>query len=252
MNKHIVFTQGNKGGTGKTTVISVLIDWYLHHEIPIELVDFDTENNSHAGLSFFHKSVKKINVRKRDGLDAFFKVADETEAAVIVVDMGAGFGQQTFDWFDHAYADCSELGISFTSIGVVTDDPGSVTGLLTWAQFLQDRVKYLVVLNEQTSEFPDFGFWENTVEADKFRTVATPAVIRFMSIHSELQQNIRNYGETLYRVAKRRTDVKELQGTINSVRANRVIRTAFEEFDRVKHLLLPAMEQTETGKKTKK
>jgi MinD-like ATPase involved in chromosome partitioning or flagellar assembly len=130
MNKHIVFTQGNKGGTGKTTVTSILIDWYKHHEIPIEAVDFDSENRDNAGLSFFQKGVRKIDVRKREGLDAFIRVADETDAAVIVADLGAGFGQQTADWFNAAYEDCSALGMTFASIGVVTEDPGSVSGLL--------------------------------------------------------------------------------------------------------------------------
>lgn len=248
MNKHIVFTQGNKGGTGKTTVLSTLIDWYRYYEIPIETVDFDSENRNNAGLSFFHKDAGKIDVRMREGLDAFFKIADETEAAVIVVDMGAGFGRQTSDWFNAAYEDCSAQGITFTSIGVITDDPGSVAGLLAWAQFLKDRVKYLVVLNEQYSEQSDFSFWKDTTEADQFRKIASPEIIRFLSINPELQQNLRNYGESLYRVAKRLTDIRELQGTINAVRANRVTRAAFAEFDRVKSVLLPTINEQSDNK----
>jgi hypothetical protein len=110
-----------------------------------------------------------------------------------------------------------------------------------------------VVLNEQYNESADFVFWNDTVEADKFRKTASPEVVKLMSVNPELQQNIRNHGESLYRVAYRQTDIGELQGTINSIRAKRVIRTAFAEFDRIKHLLLPTLdEQPENGRKNKK
>jgi hypothetical protein len=39
--------------------------------------------------------------------------------------------------------------LSFTAIGVVTSDPASVESLLNWAAQLQDRVSYVVVLNQQ-------------------------------------------------------------------------------------------------------
>jgi MinD-like ATPase involved in chromosome partitioning or flagellar assembly len=253
MNKRIVFTQGNKGGTGKTTVISALIDWYRHHDIPIAAVDFDSENQLNSGLSYFQKGAQKIKVDMRDGLDEFIRLADETDAAVIVADMGAGFGAQTFNWFDLAYEDIKAMGVVFTSFGVVTDDPGSVTAVLTWHQRLKDRTNYLIVLNEHETPGAEFEYWHHTVEATNFRETAKPEVVKFISIHPDVQRAIRNHGESLLAVAGKTTGIDELKGAITSSRASRVIRSAFAEFDRVRHLLLPTLdEQPEGGRKSKK
>ncbi len=68
--KRVVFTMGGKGGVGKTGVMVALAEWFLANEIPVTLLDLDTENKARGSLKhFFNGTVTKVNsrVRKRLG-----------------------------------------------------------------------------------------------------------------------------------------------------------------------------------------
>jgi Mrp family chromosome partitioning ATPase len=43
-SKRVVFTMGGKGGVGKTGVVVALAEWFQANEIPVTLLDLDTEN----------------------------------------------------------------------------------------------------------------------------------------------------------------------------------------------------------------
>ena len=42
----VVFTQGGKGGVGKTAFASMLVEWYQNQAIPLTLLDMVTENKA--------------------------------------------------------------------------------------------------------------------------------------------------------------------------------------------------------------
>jgi len=51
----IVFTQGGKGGVGKTAFSTLLIEWYATQNAPLALIDMDSENKdivAHSPASF--------------------------------------------------------------------------------------------------------------------------------------------------------------------------------------------------------
>jgi hypothetical protein len=120
-----------------------LAEWFAANEIPVKLLDLDTENKARGSLShFFGGSVPKVNIHAPAGLDSFVdELADGPP--VVLADMGAGAGQVTYDWFETMYPDVSDVGIVFTAIGVVTVDPASVESVLAWASRLQNRVESL-------------------------------------------------------------------------------------------------------------
>jgi hypothetical protein len=167
---------------GKTTVISTLADWYAEHKVPVELLDFDDENKANSGLIHFQKSARKIHVDKRDGLDVFIEIVDKTTHPVIVADFGARSGRLTFNWFDSTFEHLKGLDITFTAVGVVTTDPGSVTSVLEWADHLQKKVQYLIVLNELQTEQAVFDVWEKSEQVARFRADLKPKVIRFLPL----------------------------------------------------------------------
>jgi len=120
--KRVILSMGGKGGVGKTSVMTGLAEWFCENDIPVKLLDLDTENKSRGSFAhFFHGEVPKVNINTPAGLDAF---VDELTAGppVILADMGAGAGQVTYDWFERMYPDVSEAGIVFTAIGVVGND----------------------------------------------------------------------------------------------------------------------------------
>jgi len=141
VERRVILSMGGKGGVGKTSVMAGLAEWFAANDIPVKLLDLDSENKARGSLThFFGGSVPKVNIHTLAGLDSFVDhLADGPP--VILADMGAGAGQVTYDWFETMYPDVSDAGIVFTAIGVVTADPASVESVLAWASRLQNRVE---------------------------------------------------------------------------------------------------------------
>ena len=96
--KRVVFTMGGKGGVGKTGVMVALAEWFEANEIPVTLLDLDTENKARGSLQhFFNGRVTKVNIHTPAGLDAFVDHLD-SGASIILGDMGAGAGQVATNW----------------------------------------------------------------------------------------------------------------------------------------------------------
>ena len=91
--KRIILSMGGKGGVGKTSVMTGLAEWFEDNEIPMNLLDLDSENKSRGSLAHFYgEKAPKVNIHTPAGLDAFVDhLADG--APVILADMGAGAGQ---------------------------------------------------------------------------------------------------------------------------------------------------------------
>ena len=236
--KRIILSMGGKGGVGKTSVMTGLAEWFEENEIPMNLLDLDSENKSRGSLAhFFGARAPKININTPAGLDAFVDhLADG--APVMLADMGAGSGQITHDWFEQMYPDVADAGIVFTAIGVVTADPASVESVLAWAARLQKRVAYLIVENS-VAEHTDFKYWHESEQAQQFQKIFEPVVIHMDYRLPDLENASRNHGVTLGQIAGRTTNAPELQKASFVMRAQSYRRRMFAEFDRVKELLLP-------------
>ena len=236
--KRAILSMGGKGGVGKTSVMIALAEWFESNQIPVTLLDLDTENKARGSLRhFFGGQVPKVNIHTAAGLDAFVdELADG--APVILADMGAGSGRVTYEWFERMYPDVTEAGIAFTAIGVVTPDPASVESVLAWAAQLQTKVSYLIVENA-TSSHPDFRYWRQSEQAGEFRDTLKPVVIEMDYRLPDLENAARNHGVTLGQVADRKTAVSELQKASLVMRAQSDRRRLFAEFEKAKEALLP-------------
>jgi MinD-like ATPase involved in chromosome partitioning or flagellar assembly len=229
---------GGKGGVGKTNLMTGLAEWYDHHQIPVTLLDLDTENKTRGSLShFFGSSVPKINIHTPECLDAFLDYLDDGPP-IVLADMGSGAGRVTHDWFDQMYDPVSARGIVFTAVGVITPDPASVESVLTWADRLQRRVSYLIVENEIDVN-ATFTYWRDTAQALTFQKMFQPAVIQMGYRLPHLETAMRNHGVTLTDIARGRTEVPELRLTKAIIRAEAYRCRLFAQFDQVKQLLLP-------------
>jgi len=236
-SKRVVFTMGGKGGVGKTGVMVSLAEWFAVNEIPVTLLDLDTENKARGSLKhFFNGSVTKVNIHTPAGLDAFVDHLDGG-APIILADMGAGAGQVAADWFESMYEDVVETGVRFTAVGVVTPDPASVESVLAWANRLQDRVEYVIVENA-TSALADFTYWRSTEQANRFREVFAPEILQMEFRLAELENPVRQHGIRLGQVADRKVEVDELKRASLVMRAQSYRRRLFSEFDRAKQAFL--------------
>src|SRR5262245_6354627 len=174
--KRVILSMGGKGGVGKTGVMAGLAEWFDANQIPVKLLDLDTENKARGSLThFFAGRVPKVNIHTPAGLDSFVDQLADGEP-IILADMGASSGHIAYDWFEKMYPDVSDAGIVFTLVGMVTSDPASVESVLAWASWLQNRVAYLIVENNVT-DHTDFTYWRESEQARRFREAFRPAVI---------------------------------------------------------------------------
>ena len=234
-SKRVVFTMGGKGGVGKTGVVVALAEWFQANEIPVTLLDLDTENKARGSLKhFFNGTVTKVDVHTPAGLDAFVDHLD-SGTPIILADMGAAAGQVAAGWFDSMYEDVAATGVRFTAVGIATPDPASVESVLAWANRLQDRVEYVIVENA-TSALADFTYWRSTKQASQ---VFTPAILQMEFRLAELENPLRQHGIQLGQVADRKTVVDELKRASLVMRAQSYRRRLFSEFDRAREVFLP-------------
>jgi MinD-like ATPase involved in chromosome partitioning or flagellar assembly len=236
--KRVILTMGGKGGVGKTSFMLVLAEWFESHQIPVTLLDLDTENKSRGSLKhYFDSTVTKVNIHTAAGLDAFVDFLAEG-APIILADMGASSGQVTHEWFDSMFEDVAATGVTFTAVGIVTPDPASVESVLSWAARLQDRVNYVVVENAMTHQ-ADFSYWRDSEQAKQFRTVLQPVVLTMEFRLPELENPARQHGVTLGQIVERRLSVPELQRASLVIRAQSYRRRLFAEIEKATGLLLP-------------
>lgn len=236
-SSRVIFTQGGKGGVGKTAFVTALVEWFDSHKIPYQLLDLDTENKARGSLThYFRDKTRKVNIHTSEGLDSFLDVLDEG-TPIVIADMGAGSGQVAHKWFESMYEGARELGVAFTAVGIITPDPASVESVLSWAHALQRRVEYLIVKNALTDP-ADFSYWERSTAAEQFRQVFQPQEISMEYRLPKFENPARQYGVTLGQAAARRANIPELQQTTVVLRAQAYRRNLFAELERVKDLLL--------------
>src|SRR5438552_17664340 len=62
-SKRVILSMGGKGGVGKTSVMAGLAEWFDTNQIPVKLLDLDTENKARGSLThFFGGRVPKVNI----------------------------------------------------------------------------------------------------------------------------------------------------------------------------------------------
>jgi Mrp family chromosome partitioning ATPase len=59
----VILSMGGKGGVGKTSVMAGLAEWFDLNQIPVKMLDLDTENKARGSLTHsFGGSVPKVNI----------------------------------------------------------------------------------------------------------------------------------------------------------------------------------------------
>ena len=237
-----IVTMGGKGGVGKTTFMTALAEWFRANNIPVGLLDLDTENRTKGGLKFFWgDAARKVNVRERDGLDVFFDTLDREEA-VVLADMGAGQGDAAKQWFGEIYLQAAKRGAGFLMVGLVTDEPASASSVLQWANDLQGKVNYLVVLNQMGEQESTFTHWHDAPAAKQFRDTFRPSIMTMASRAPNLQNHMSDHGLSLQAVIEGKAESPEFRRIRYVSRADAIRTQLFGEFARVIPPFLPDLD----------
>ena len=234
---HILFTQGGKGGVGKTTVITALTGWIRAKGFDPILLDFDNENREKSSFQGFYPEAQKIDIHAPDSLDRVFHFL-EAPGTVVIADQGAGSGAETFSWFDRTAEIVQEFA-DVTSIGIVTKDPGSVASVLSWAYHLGGRVRYLIVLNELVRG-TGFDAWCTTPQVNEFVASAQPSIIAFQNRNPDFEDMLRANHLTLEKVINKEHSISWFHSLTRIVQARRYQQEAYNAFESASHILLPS------------
>jgi len=147
--RRLLIVGPGKGGTGKTWVVTLIHDWLDERKVRHIVADCDTENRGKAtAISSFVPS-NNYDLRSDEDTDNLMTLAAESEAQVIIADLGAGSGRDIATWFDQLSRSHMEqmAGVRVVLIGVVTNQAGVLAALYEWATILQDKVDYLPAFN---------------------------------------------------------------------------------------------------------
>lgn len=237
--KRAVFTQGGKGGVGKTEVALALASWYRAKGLQPALIDFDIENANNSGFQSFIPEAEKLDIHKEGSLDAFFSAFD-SGSCLVLADLAGGSSNAAKAWFEEAADYAIDMNVSFTAVGVTTNDAGSIQSILKWAGQLQDTVDYLIVLNEMRSPRCDFHYWHEDPNIARFIDAMDPTVITMKARLEDFQAEVRNLACTLDAIIRGEVESDFFRYTRNIVRAKIYQRQLFEGFDSAADILLPA------------
>lgn len=235
----ILFTEGGKGGDGKTEVAVSMVPWYHKRNIQPVMLDFDVENVTKSGFQNFYPEARKLDIHRHGAADELIDACETAESGVVIADLPAGSAEAFFPWFESLAGEAEAIGMIFTAIGVITDSADSVQSKLKWFAGLQDKVDYLIVCNEKEATHISFDYWTDDPKVREALEMFNPRAVTMEARVKEFQAELRNHETTLQAVIERKVEVPFLRKLKNVSRARRYQLHFFEQLDRVSEILLP-------------
>jgi hypothetical protein len=237
--KKIIYSIGAKGGSGKTTALVSLADFFHGAKVPVTLIDADVENRVRGSFANFFNGTPKIDIRSKHGLDDFVDRVTSDHTQLVLADMGAGSGRETFRWFDDMYEPLREAGIVFLGVGVVTGEAATVDTVLHWASTLKSRTEYLIIRNHRNGS--DFHYLEASESGKQFLKVAKPTIIDMEERIEDIQEELGNRGLSLRRALDASSDITGplLSKFSSKVRMRGYLTRIENQFKKIIDTLLP-------------
>jgi hypothetical protein len=237
--KKILYSIGGKGGGGKTTAAVSLVDFLINEKVPVLLVDADIENKKKGSLSYFFKDTPKVDIRTPRGLDPFVDRLVSEDIPIVLADMGAGSGKETFRWFNEMHGALHDDGIGFLGIGVVTGDSSTVETVLNWANELKGRTEYLIIRNHRDGD--DFGYLESTEPGQRFLKASKAPIIDMEGRSTDIQIALTNGGLSLRQALNASPEVAGpvLSKYSSKIRMRSYVNRIESEFRKILDTLLP-------------
>ena len=130
--------------------------------------------------------------------------------------------------------------MSFTAIGLVTANPGSVEAVFNWGQALQRRVSYVIVRNLHIGPVT---LWDEGDVAKEFKEEFKPAVITLEARLQDMQTYLENNRLTME--AALRGEQELFRRTSARLRVEAMRDRIFNQFADVMDVLIPT-ESSET------
>ncbi len=147
--KRLILVINGKGGVGKSTFATQLIQLYKDLRARYRAVDTDNENST---LKRFHKDADFLSVDSPQGLGLIFELLKTTET--VIVDCRTASTDLIMDYFEEVsvFDLLRDFGARMTTVMLVNHDPDSIEQLRVISGALGNRCDYVVVRNQVHSE----------------------------------------------------------------------------------------------------
>lgn len=149
MTKQINIIVNGKGGVGKSFFATNFVQYLKDHRIEHRAIDTDNENST---LKRFHGEAEFINIEKVQQIDLLFSSLETS--SLVVVDCRAASTDIFLDYFAEVrvFEILEMLGASLTVISPVNHEADSVEQVKIIAEALGPKCRYVIVRNQAHSE----------------------------------------------------------------------------------------------------
>jgi hypothetical protein len=235
-NKLVVFSIGGKGGSGKSWVMGLLLDWYQAQGLRPQMFELDNETST---TTRFHGEAEFIDVSRKEKLDGMLEKLARSPLSLI--DMRAGSTDRIEPWWrgiDTAQLR-REYGLRWTAIGVVDSSVDSFANIGNWAREVLkgDRaIGYVIAINEGRG---GGAMYRKSPERKEYQKTLKPSEIEIPELGGWVRDELEN-ASLRVGTALAYTDPKNpLTTFLNRMRLYRYQRAVFAQFDQIKEQLLP-------------
>jgi len=147
--KRLILVLNGKGGVGKSTFATHLVQFYKDLGEKHRSVDTDNENST---LKRFHKDAEFVDISEPRGLDLLFDLLEGTDT--VITDCRAASTDLILGYFEEvsAFEVLASLGARLTVVMPVNHEPDSLEQLRVISSALGNQCDYVVVRNQVHSD----------------------------------------------------------------------------------------------------
>jgi adenylate kinase family enzyme len=147
--KRLILILNGKGGVGKSTFATHLVQFYKDLGAAHCCVDTDNENST---LKRFHPDAEFVDLSATRGLDLLFELLEQTNT--VITDCRAASTDLILGYFAEVsiFEVLDSLGARLTVVMPVNHEPDSLEQLRVISRALENRCDYVVVRNQVHSD----------------------------------------------------------------------------------------------------
>lgn len=192
----VIFSTGDKGGTGKSTTARFIVELLLGEGKKVQLIDCDPNNPDLIGVFGARESVLAIDVRHQANVDELFQIIEgDTENTTFVLDMPAGAGEYLSAEADFFAALFDNENINLDIVwSLNTDKTGVVQLKANHEAFAELGARYTVVKNgfyaQQDNREDPFAHWNGSAIKKTLEKTGRLHEVELPGIRKELMEGL--------------------------------------------------------------
>lgn len=223
----IHFIGGEKGGVGKSVISRLLAQYFIENQIPF--TGYDTDRSHNTFLRFYQDYASPTTVDSYEHLDAIIENYDLENPKRIIVDLAAQTNLPLLQWIEESNVIelSNELGLKLKFWHVMDDSKDSVILLENLLNRFQDKVDYIIVLNQgRGTQFKIF----DSSSAKELAIQYNSSFINLKKLHERTMQKIDETNSSFWAAIHSKPTVI---GLMERERIKSWLKSAYDDFSRI-------------------